>query len=192
MAPIIMARGPNFVYAKEYIRKEYGEHVWDAILANLSDRDVIEWVNATLVTGLYPFSAFKAMTAVLAKELNSPEDAEIARMYEYIADRSLNVIHKMFFKVASPSFVISNYPQLWRRFFTTGKVEVPIAQKGHATLKFTLPGIFLDWLPPACLGYSTKAVEMAGGSNLTQQETTKTLLSNGDWEIVYELNWEEG
>ena len=87
MAPIVMARGPNFVYAKEYIRKEYGEHMWDAILANLSDRDVIEWVNATLVTGLYPFSAFKAMTSALAKELNRPEDTEIARMYEYIADQ---------------------------------------------------------------------------------------------------------
>ena len=132
------------------------------------------------------------MTAVLAKELDSPEEAEIARMYEYIADRSLNVIHKMFFKVASPSFVIGNYPQLWRRFFTSGKVEVSTAQKGHATLKFTLPEIFLDWLSPACLGYSTKAVEMAGGSNLTQQEKSRTLSSNGGWEIVYELNWNEG
>jgi hypothetical protein len=192
MAQIVMARGPNFVYAKEYIRKEYGEHVWDAILANLADKDVIEWVNATLVTGLYPFSAFKAMTAALAKELKSPEDAEIARMYEYIADRSLNIIHKMFFKVASPVFVINNYPQLWRRFFTTGKVEVSTAQKGHATLKFTLPEIFLDWLPPACLGYSKKAVEMAGGSNLVMQEVSRSGLSNGEWEIVYNLNWDEG
>jgi len=42
------------------------------------------------------------------------------------------------------------------------------------------------------LGYSTKAVEMAGGSNLTQQEVSRSLLPNGDWEIVYELNWKEG
>jgi hypothetical protein len=185
-----MARGPNFVYAKEYIRKEYGESVWDAILANLTDRDVIEWVNATLITGLYPFSAFKAMTAALANELKSAEDAEIARMYEYIADHSLNNVYKMFFKVASPAYVISNFPQLWRRFFAAGKVEVS-AEKGHAMLKFTLPEIFLDWLPPACLGYSKKAVEMAGGSNLAMQEVGKFNLPNGEWEILYELSWHE-
>ena len=110
-------------------------------------------------------------------------------MDEYIADRSLNIVYKMFFKVTSPSFVIGNYPKLWRRFFTVGKVEVPLVEEGHAKVKFILPEIFLDWLPPACLGYSTKAVEMAGGKNLTMKQLSKFSLPNGEWEIVYELRW---
>ena len=57
-------------------------------------------------------------------------------------------------------------------FFNAGSVEVPLVEKGHAVLKFLPPEIFNDWLPPACLGYSKKAVEMAGGRNLTMQRSS--------------------
>lgn len=187
-----LARGPNFIYAKEYIQKEYGELALNRVLADLPEDMAEVWDRAVLLTlGVYPFAAFKAMTFALAKELGTPEDAEIARMYEYIADRSLSFIHKMFFKVATPAFAIGNYPKLWDRFFATGKVEVPLLERGRAKVKFILPEIFLDWLPPACLGYSKKAVEMAGGSNLRMEEIDRSILSDGEWEIVYELRWDE-
>jgi hypothetical protein len=70
-------------------------------------------------------------------------------------------------------------------------VEVPVAEKGHAIVKFILPEIFLDWISPACLGYSKKAVEMAGGRNLVIQQKSKSLLPDYIWEIVYELRWDE-
>ena len=66
--------------------------------------------------------------------------------------------------------MIKNYPKLWNMFFNTGTVEVQVAGSGHAVLKFLLPESFNDWLPPACLGYSKKAVEMAGGRNLVMKK----------------------
>jgi hypothetical protein len=150
----IMARGPNFVYAKEFIQNEYGDRIWKQVLERLPE-DVAEiWYRGTFISGLYPFNVFKVTVFTLSKVLGAPEDTEIAKMYEYIADRSLNIVYKMFFKVTSPSFVIGNYPMLWDRFFTVGKVEVPLVEEGHAKVKFILPEIFLDWLPPACLGYT--------------------------------------
>ena len=132
------------------------------------------------------------MTSWLSDELGALEDIEIAKMYEYIADKSLNALYKMFFKMTNPAFVIKNYPKLWKRFFQSGEVEVPVAEKGYAKLRFILPEIFLDWLPPACLGYSKKAVEMAGGKNLVMKLENKSLLSDNTWEIVYDLRWQEG
>jgi hypothetical protein len=187
----IIARGPNFVYAKEFIQTEYGEEVWENVLERLPEKAAAIWNSALLTIGIYPFSAFKAMTLAVSHELGTPTEAEIAKMYEYIADRSLNVLYKMFFKVTTPAFVIGNYPMLWDRFFTAGRVEVPRAERGGANVKFIVPEIFLDWLPPACLGYSKKAVEMAGGKNLTLKQQSKSLLPDGVWEIVYELRWDE-
>ena len=43
----------------------------------------------------------------------------------------------------------------------------------------------------ACLGYSKKAVEMAGGKNLIVQLVGKFQLEMGLWNIEYELNWQE-
>jgi len=76
-------------------------------------------------------------------------------------------------------------------FFNTGTVEVQVAESGHAVLKFLLPEIFNDWLPSACLGYSKKAVEMAGGRNLVMTKKSSGKFSEEIWETVYELRWIE-
>jgi hypothetical protein len=70
-------------------------------------------------------------------------------------------------------------------------VEVPVAEKEHAIVRFLLPEIFNDWLPPACLGYSKKAVEMAGGSRLTMDRVSRGKKGEDLWETVYELRWNE-
>ena len=187
----VLARGPNFVFTKEFVLNKYGKEMWERLVAGLAPEDEKVWTGPPLTYESYPFSAFKSMVSALSRELGTREDTETAELYEYIADRSLNVLYKMFFRLANPSFVIRNYPKLWERFFNSGKVEVPVAEKGHAVVRFILPEIFLDWLPPACLGYSKKAVELAGGRNLTMKEKSKSLYSSKEWEIVYELKWEE-
>jgi hypothetical protein len=187
----VMARGTNFVYARDFIQSTYGHAVWEKALAALPPEDASLWKGAALVSGLYPFRAFKAMVAALSKALGKVEDTETARLYEYIAGRSLSTIYKLFFRLAEPSFVIKNYPKLWERFFDSGKVEVPLAEKGHALLKFTLPEIFMSWIAPACLGYSRKAVALSGGRNLALAEKSRTLLPDGQWEITYELHWQQ-
>lgn len=84
-------------------------------------------------------------------------------------------MHKIFFRILNPSFVI----------FNTGTVTAPMAEKGHAVATFLLPEIFNDWLPPACLGYSKKAVEMAGGRNLVLRMSSQNKISTDLWETVY-------
>jgi hypothetical protein len=187
----IMARGPNFVYAKKFILQEYGSEIWEKLLMSVPSDAATIWRETPLVTSSYPFRAFKAVVSSLSEVIGMNEEVETARLYEFIAENSLNFLYKIFFQLMNPSFVIKNYPKLWDRFFDTGKVEVPIAEKGHAIVKFTLPKIFLDWLSPACRGYSKKAVEMAGGKNLALSQVGKTSLSADSWEIVYELKWDE-
>ncbi|MBN1621981.1 MAG: hypothetical protein JW871_05260 [Endomicrobiales bacterium] len=187
----IMAKGPNFFYAREYIKKEYGEKFWQKMIGKLSEADADIWRGMIVVVNKYPFSAFKSMYYALSDELNVNKDLEISKMYEYIADRSLNLIFKIFFKFSHPSFVISNYPKLWERFFTGGEVTVPVAEKSHAIVKFILPEIFMDWLNPACLGFSRKAVALAGAKNLIMNQKSKKRISDNIWEIEYELNWFE-
>lgn len=187
----IIARGPNFCYAKEFIIKEYGESIWNKLLDNLPKDAANVWNDTLLLTNVYSFSAFKEMVKILTDLVDSISDQQISNMYEYIADRSLNTIYQLFFRLTNPAFVIKNYPKLWKRFFTTGTVYVKEAHEDYALILFTLPEIFLDWLPPACHGYSKKAVEMAGGKNFSIKEKDKYCQDDGLWNISYELFWEE-
>jgi hypothetical protein len=186
-----VAKGVNFVFAKEYILREYGEEVWQRALARLTDEQATVWSGAFVPFGAYSFPAFKAMAHAVAEESGQRDDRELAKMYEFIADRSLNAVYKIFFKLANPSFVIGNYPKLWSRFFTTGSVTVPTAEKGFAKLRFQLPEMFLDWLGPACLGYSTKAISMSGGRDVLLEEQSRKLLPGGHWEVDFQIRWSE-
>ncbi len=188
----ILAKGVNFLYARRFIEQEYGKDMWDRVLRSLP-QDVQEiWGEGILVNKEYPFTAFKATMSALSSVLGAAKERELTLIYEYIADQSLNKIYKIFFSLTNPSFVIKNYPKLWDKFFNTGKVEVPVAEKGHAVLRFTLPAIFLDWLPSACLGYSKKAVEMGRGRDVRlNQKSIERSHSGDEWEIVYELTWSE-
>ena len=186
-----IARGVNFMYAREYVVREHGEAMWAHIVDQLPPDAARVWRGPLVAIGTYSFGAFKAFASALAAESGGRSDETLSGMYEYIADRSLNALYKVFFRLTNPSFVIGNYPKLWERFFTTGKVEVREATAGRATIEFTLPAIFLDWLPAASLGYSRKAVAMAGGKNLTMRELTRSERGGEQWAIAYELRWQE-
>jgi hypothetical protein len=186
-----VAKGVNFVFAKEYILERHGENVWRRALQRLHEDHASVWTGVLVPFGVYSFTAFKAMAAAVAAETGESDDRELARMYEYIADRSLNVVYKIFFKLANPAFVIGNYPKLWTRFFIAGRVLVGRAEKGEAQVSFEVPEMFLDWLGPACLGYSTKAVTMSGGRSVRVAERDRRQLASGDWAVGFDIRWKE-
>jgi hypothetical protein len=177
----VLARGPNFVYGKEFVRQEHGLRTWEEVVDAMPAEDRSVWTGHLLITDAYPFAAFKSMLRALTEVVGARPDEETAQMYSYIAERSLNSVYKFFFRFAQPSFVISR----------SGTVEVPVAEAGRARLDFTLPEIFLDWLRPACLGYSTKAISLSGGSDLEMTELEQSPLADGEWRISYELAWKE-
>jgi len=189
--PEVLAKGVSFLYARTYIEAKYGRDTWERVIQALPPESREVWSYSLLVTKEYPFSAFKDMMSSLMGVLKTAKEAELAAIYEYIADQSLSKMYKVFFRLAHPAFVIKNYPRLWSMFFNAGTVEVPIAEKGQATVRFLLPEIFNDWLQPASLGYSKKAVEMAGGRGLAMNRVSHGKKGEDLWETVYELRWKE-
>ena len=115
----VLARGVNFLYTKQFIVNKYGNEKWEGMLQSLSDDSRKIWGGSLLPIIEYPFSLFKELTSIASSELKLNHESELASIYEYIADQSLNKLYEMFFSFANPSFVIKNYPKLWSRFFNT-------------------------------------------------------------------------
>ena len=129
-----IARGVNFILARDYVHHTAGPDVWARALARLTPAHRAVWELPLLPIGTYDFVAFKALVAAAAAERGATSDADLAAMYAYIADRSLNTLYKVFFRLANPAFVVGNFPKLWDRFFTAGRVQVPKTEREHATL----------------------------------------------------------
>lgn len=183
-----IARGANFVFARDFVQQRYGPEMWQRVLGRLSSEHRQLWESPLLLVGTYDFGAFKAAAAAVGAETGAGDRA-LAAMYEYAADKSLNTLYKVFFRLANPSFVIGNFPKLWPRFFTAGEVRVSQVERDRAELRFTVPEIFLDWLGPACLGYSSKAVQLAGGRGVQVQEIGRQPGRDGAWEVGYQVRW---
>ena len=105
-------------------------------MQSLSNESKTVWSGVLLAGSEYPFAAFKEMMSSVNTDLKTAKDPEIAEIYEYIADQSLNKTSKILFKLANPSCLIKNYPKLCNMFFNTGTVEVQVAESGHAVLRF--------------------------------------------------------
>lgn len=187
----VIARGPNFVFAREFVIERHGEELWESALARLDPDTRRLWTGPLLVTGRYPFEALLEMTHALSEILGISAEEELTTMYAFIADRSLGTVHRFFLRWSQPAFVISHYDSLWKRFFEDGRVRVPEAEEGRALLCFEVPEIFLGWLPSACLGYSRKAVELAGAGELRQEETSREELGADLWRLCFALRWIE-
>ncbi|HEY0995138.1 MAG TPA: hypothetical protein VGD77_04030 [Gemmatimonadaceae bacterium] len=184
----IVARGANFVFARNFVHQHYGPEAWARVLARLSPEHRRLWESPLMLIGTYDFGAFKATAAAVGEETGAGDRA-LAAMYEYAADQSLNTLYKVFFRLANPAFVIGNFPKLWPRFFTAGEVRVENVSRDRAELRFSVPQIFLDWLGPACLGYSSKAVQLAGGTGVRVREIDRRAGGDGKWEVGYEVSW---
>lgn len=186
-----IARGPNFLYAREYVISTHGEGVWNEVLKKLPAEHADVWRGTLLISSEYPFPAFKEMVRAWSEITGGTNRDTTANLYGFIADRSLNTVYRFFLRLSQPAFVLRNFPKLWERFFTAGTVEVPVAEKGHAVIRFTLPEVFQDWLEPACYGYSRKAIEMAGGRDVAMRPSGPSSLSDGTLEAAFDLTWTE-
>lgn len=184
----VKAKGVNFVYFKKYVIDNHGDAYWKKLEDSMesSEKDLWEEV---LVSGWYPFSSFKKAFFQYARLQGAQGQSSLPAVYEYIADCSLTTLYKLFFKVAqSPHFVLSNYPKLWSMFFDQGQVEALDNKNNQCTIRFVVPEVFLDWLPPACVGYTRKAVMLSGGRDVVVRERSRQ--KDGDLHVVtYFAEW---
>ena len=67
-----VAKGVNFVFAREYVAKEHGDFVWQKALARLEEDHAKVWTGALVPFSTYSFPAFKAMAR--AARIDDEED----------------------------------------------------------------------------------------------------------------------
>lgn len=91
---------------------------WDDVVGRLSpgDRDTLAGV---ISAGWYPIGLYDRVHVALADALGG--DQAMRALGRFSAEGDLTTVHRLFLRMASPTFLIQKYAEFWRRYQTTGE-----------------------------------------------------------------------
>ncbi len=131
-------KGTNLSHVRDFVVKELGE----AALARLSaalPSDSREAFASFAATGWYPPSVYVDVIRGLERSSGSGDGAMLRKGGAYAAEYDISRIHRLFFRMANPAFVLEKSTDIWGRFFDTGdwtiRRQTPTSAEGILSLE---------------------------------------------------------
>jgi uncharacterized protein (TIGR02265 family) len=179
-------KGTAVLASVRFVRDRFGEPALTRVLDALTSEDRSLLSKNILVSAWFPMSLLLRFMVEAERQL-APEEPELARaMGRASADYGLTTVYRMFFRVASPEFIIGRATRVFGSYYDTGNV-VPIESgPGHAI--FTLEGF--EGAAQFCariLGWMERTLELAGAKDI--QIAHATCVYRGDDVCRFEGTW---
>ncbi len=89
---------------------------WADVRGRLPDEDRAT-LDGVISAGWYPIELYDRVHVALADELGEGSMRDLGR---YSAEGDLKTVHRLFLRMASPTFLVQRYGEYWRRYQTTG------------------------------------------------------------------------
>jgi predicted hydrocarbon binding protein len=164
--PSVQIKGTALGSVQRYVHEQFGEAEWRALLAGLppEERQPIE--GGILVSAWYPFALFVRMVQAAEAQLGLRVPRLHHDMGRAAAEYGLTTFYKLFYKVGSPQFIITRSAKVWRTYYTSGDMTVPVCEDGHAVVQlagFEEPARELCARLP---GFFERTVELSGGRSV--------------------------
>jgi hypothetical protein len=159
----IEIKGTALGSVQRYVLEHFTEADWRALLAALDPQERQRIEGGILASAWYPFALFIRMVQTAEAQLGPRVPRLHHEMGRAAADYGLTTFHKLFYKVGSPQFIITRAAKVWRTYYTSGEMTVPVCEDGHAVVElvgFEEPARELcERLP----GFFERTVELSGG-----------------------------
>lgn len=159
----IQIKGTALGSVQRYVLEQFTDADWRALLAALGPEERQRIEGGILASAWYPFALFIRMVQTAEAQLGPRVPRLHHEMGRAAADYGLTTFHKLFYKVGSPQFIITRAAKVWRTYYTSGEMTVPVCEDGHAVVElvgFEEPARELcERLP----GFFERTVELSGG-----------------------------
>jgi hypothetical protein len=117
-----------------------------------------------------PMELFVAVNVAADKVFGAGDLKLCQEMGAWAADRNLPRIFRLFYKLGSPKFVLTNASKLWSAHYDSGHLS--IAERTDTALELSLHDFGFSHRSHclSVLGWAGKSVELSGGKLLHQEE----------------------
>jgi len=183
----VQIKGTAIGSVHRYVREHFGEDDWRAMLATVEPPVRQPIVGGILVSAWYPFALFIRIVQAAEAQFGARIPRLHREMGRAAAEYGLTTFYKIFFKVGSPQFIITRSAKVWRTYYTSGEMTVPVCEDGHAVVElvgFEEPARELcERLP----GFFERTVELSGGRGV--RLVHETCVHRGATSCRFEAWW---
>ena len=131
-------KGIVLLNAKRFTVDAFGDEGWQRVLAELpaGDRDTL---GGAVSMGWYEMGVYDHLHATMERVLGGDKrGALMRRLGRYCAEHDLTTVHRAFFRLASPAFLMEKYGDFWRRYQDSGAWSV--SRDGETRVHAALAG----------------------------------------------------
>ncbi|HLK38697.1 MAG TPA: hypothetical protein VKU41_18165 [Polyangiaceae bacterium] len=178
-------RGTGLVPLLPFIDQTLGSQGRALLLSRLPRESAKEFETPFVATAWYPFSvALDAADALVA--IGTPR--LLRDLAAFSLNYATNLIFRAIFKIGSPSFMVARSDQVWRKYYSRGRM-VSTAAKGRASVEVQdFPSLRPNY--DRFIQYSIEAVLVKAHALNCIAKHPKCVL-RGDPACVFEFKWQE-
>jgi hypothetical protein len=183
-----LIRGSLFQPVPLFVKARFGEHRWEEFLRRVDPVCADALGGEMQALAWYPFLVISsAVDAMVAMSPEAGADATLQKLSAHNLDRATNLIFRAIFRVGSPEFMVSKSDQVWKKYYSTGRMVVEEATRGRATVRlYDFPQITRTY--SRVVLYAIEAVIQKAGGRTNYREVTRDI-NAGDEFSEFTYTW---
>jgi hypothetical protein len=171
-----------------YLREHFSDEQVRRVLAKLppAHQDIVE--KPILISKWFDSDILTTLMRTMSAELGQPSEILFHRLGRQSCDDGLNTVYRIFFKIGSPSYLLKFVAQVWRNYYSDGKMEVVSRTDSSVHIRL-LECAFPD--PGMCLrlsGWMERSLEISGAKNINFSHCSCVHLGGASCE--WKASWE--
>jgi hypothetical protein len=182
----VCIRGTAITPVRPFIDHYFGPGGWARYLERVGGPARALFDQTVTPLGWYPFDVALDLVDGLAK-LGEGRPGVLREFAAYNLDSATNLIFRAIFKLGTPQFMVSRSDQVWKRFYSRGRMECDAAARKARVRLYEFP--YANGNYRKLIGHSIEAVlNKAGASSLRTRYVENVVM--GDEYSQYLFEWQ--
>jgi hypothetical protein len=167
-------RGSLFQSLPSFVKTHFGAHRWEEFLRRVDPIAADAFRNEMEALTWYPFLVVASAADTMAAMSDGKSEDTLRRFAIHNLDRATNLIFRAIFKIGSPEFMVSKSDQVWKKYYSTGRMTVESASRGKACVRLhDFPEITKNYTRVVL--YAIEATIAKAGGKTTLREVTRDI-----------------
>jgi len=181
-------RGSLFQSLPSFVKTHLGAQRWDEFLERVDPVAADAYRHEMDALSWYPFIVISSATDTLvAMSPTGSGDTTLRKFAAHNLDRATNLIFRAIFKVGSPEFMIGKSDQVWKKYYSSGRMTVDKLAKGQASVQLhDFPEITRNYTRVVL--YAIEATIIKAGGRTNRCDVTRDIHA-GDAFTEFSYSW---
>jgi len=182
-------KGLVLLNARTFCTERFGDQGWSRVRDSLSPSD-LEIVDGAVHVGWYDLGIYDRLHETVDRVLGDDDLRLMVDLGHYCAEHDLSTVHRLFMRMASPSFLLSKYGEFWRRYQDSGTWAVDREAPKRVRCTLSNWGSRSEATCVRLSSYIERFLQLAGGKGARALRTKCN--ARGDRSCEYLCEWDSG